>query len=191
MLPQLFPIPTAAALVGILHMSAPDHWVTLCILARKSSWSKALLGLGILTSGGHVLLSMVLGLGIVYLRLIFSAELSSIITSGTGLAMLVVGLGYGIKTLLTAKHDDFEKRGQSGIRRGQNIWTGIDLLRGFGGALSPDLSILPIFLLAVSLGLGFIFDAAVIFALAFRSYLGPVGPCRINRNSQGHDQGPC
>jgi putative Mn2+ efflux pump MntP len=35
-----------------------------------------------------------------------------------------------------------------------------------GAALSPDLSILPIFLLAVPIGLSFAFDTAVVFAIA-------------------------
>ena len=35
-----------------------------------------------------------------------------------------------------------------------------------GGALSPDLSILPIFLLAVPAGLGTVVDTALVFALA-------------------------
>ena len=78
-------------------MSAPDHWVTLCILGQRSAWSRGrLLGVGVATAGGHVLLSVLLGFLIVAAGFVFSQGLSSDIATATGLVMLCFGAGYGV-----------------------------------------------------------------------------------------------
>lgn len=47
----------AAALVGILYMSAPDHWATLIILGRVSRWDRSrLMGVGAMTAVGVYIL---------------------------------------------------------------------------------------------------------------------------------------
>ena len=62
---DLVPLLVGAALVGVLHMSAPDHWVTLCILSRASGWNrKKLFGISLATATGHAVLSAALGFGI-------------------------------------------------------------------------------------------------------------------------------
>jgi hypothetical protein len=84
---MLSPLPLllAAATVGILHMSTPDHWATLIILARMSKWNRSrLIGVGAMTAGGHIALSVVLGFGIVGLGLLFSQQLTMYITEGIG-----------------------------------------------------------------------------------------------------------
>ncbi|MDE1868078.1 MAG: hypothetical protein KGI08_10280, partial [Thaumarchaeota archaeon] len=60
---NLLPYVIGAAVVGILHMSAPDHWVTLCVLARNKQWApKKLFGISFVAAVGHVGLSIVMGL---------------------------------------------------------------------------------------------------------------------------------
>ena len=62
-----------AAVVGILHMSAPDHWLTLCVLARNKQWTpKKLFGISFVTAIGHVALSVAMGLVVVVIGRIFS-----------------------------------------------------------------------------------------------------------------------
>jgi len=78
----------AAALVGALHMSAPDHWVTLILLGRAANWSRSrLLGVGIFTAAGHVALSVLLGFLIALLGLVVSRTLSTLLTDAVGIAM--------------------------------------------------------------------------------------------------------
>jgi hypothetical protein len=38
---ETIPLLLGALLVGALHMSAPDHWVTLCLLGKVARWSGA------------------------------------------------------------------------------------------------------------------------------------------------------
>ena len=78
---DLTPLLIGAALVGVLHMAAPDHWVTLCILGRESGWnSKKLFGVSLATATGHAATSAALGFGIAIVGLLFSRLISSYIS---------------------------------------------------------------------------------------------------------------
>lgn len=164
---DVLPILAASALVGTLHMSAPDHWVTLCILGQRAAWSRRrLLGVGLITAGGHVLLSLLLGFFIVEVGLVFSRELSDDITVATGLAMLLLGTSYGIRRLLAKDPEDYAGEADQEMAKANSQGKGMTYFVILGGALSPDLSILPIFLLAVPVGVGVVVDTALVFALA-------------------------
>ena len=131
---QVLPLLAASALVGILHMSAPDHWVTLCVLGRKAGWSRARLsGVGVVTAGGHVVFSVLLGFGIVLAGITFSSGLSNSITLGTGALMLVVGAAYGTYRL-TRNADGGSPEPDSGAGESGRRITYFLVL---GGALSP------------------------------------------------------
>ena len=162
------PLLLAAASVGILHMSVPDHWATLIILGRVSKWNRThLLGVGVMTAVGHVALSVLLGFAILEVGIAISQQASVYITEGTGVIMVVVGLVYGTKDLVSNKRQDYEQKVLEGVsKREGNIGKRFRYFVVLGAALSPDLSILPIFLLAAPIGLGFAFDTAVVFAIA-------------------------
>jgi nucleoside permease NupC len=71
------PLLLAAAFVGILHMSAPDHWTTLIIRGRVSKWNRSrLMGVGMMTAVGHVALSILLGFAVVGIESVFSQQIS-------------------------------------------------------------------------------------------------------------------
>ncbi|MDA4125983.1 MAG: hypothetical protein OK452_02110 [Thaumarchaeota archaeon] len=162
------PLLLAAASVGILHMSAPDHWATLIILGRVSKWNRTrLMGVGVMTAVGHVALSVLLGFIIVEVGIAVSRQASLYITEGTGVIMVVGGLIYGTKELMSNKSEDCEREVLEGVsKREGNIGRRFRYFAVLGAALSPDLSILPIFLLAAPIGLAFAFDTAVVFAVA-------------------------
>lgn len=162
------PLLLAAASVGVLHMSAPDHWVTLIILARVSKWNRTrLMGVGVMTALGHVALSVLLGFAIVEVGIAISQQASFYITEGTGVIMVVGGLIYGSKELLSNKSEDYEREVLEGVsQREGNFGKRFRYFAVLGAALSPDLSILPIFLLAAPIGLAFAFDTAIVFAIA-------------------------
>jgi len=162
------PLLLAAASVGILHMSAPDHWATLIILGRVSKWNRArLMGVGVMTALGHVGLSVLLGFVIVEVGIAISQQASVYITEVTGVIMVVGGLIYGTKELMSNKSEDYEREVLEGVsKREGNLGKRFRYFAVLGAALSPDLSILPIFLLAAPIGLGFAFDTAVVFAIA-------------------------
>ncbi|MDG6915687.1 MAG: hypothetical protein JRN58_02635 [Nitrososphaerota archaeon] len=158
----------AAASVGILHMSAPDHWATLIILGRTSRWSRPrLMEVGAMTALGHTALSVLLGFAIVFLGIVFSKQVSTYVTDGIGLAMVVGGLSYATKVLRTSKEEDFEKETAEMLARGEGRFgRRFGYFAVLGAALSPDLAILPIFLVAVPAGWGMVLGTAAVFAFA-------------------------
>jgi putative Mn2+ efflux pump MntP len=125
------------------------------------------MGVGIMTGVGHVALSILLGFAVVEVGIIFSQQASVYITEATGLVMVVGGLLYGARELMSHKTEDYEKEARDRLSRGDD--TVAKRFRYFavlGAALSPDLSILPIFLLAVPIGLSLAVDTAIVFAIA-------------------------
>ncbi|MGD1055603.1 MAG: hypothetical protein ABR867_05945, partial [Nitrososphaerales archaeon] len=159
---QATPLLLGALLVGALHMSAPDHWVTLCLLGKVAKWTRGKLLLVSLATGlGHVLLSIALGLAIVGVGVLFTKSLSAQITLGTGVLMLVGGLVYASRELLSKRTEDYRQEAQSEyLKAGGGTGRKVGYFAVLGAALSPDLSILPIFVLAVPAGFGLAVDTA-------------------------------
>jgi nickel/cobalt transporter (NicO) family protein len=165
---QTVPLLLGALLVGALHMSAPDHWVTLCLFGKVAKWSRSrLLVMSLATGLGHVMLSVALGFAIVGVGLLFSESFVSRIALGTGVLMLVIGSAYGVWELLSSRVTDYEKKAENEYQKASE---GRGRKAGYfavlGAALSPDLSILPIFILAVPAGFGLAAETAVVFGFA-------------------------
>jgi len=129
-----------AALVGVLHMSAPDHWVTLCILGRASGWNgRRLFGVSIATAIGHSALSALLGFGIAVAGLLFSRVVSSYISYGVGFVMLGVGLFFGARAIVSKKREvTLEEKLLEKERTNGSRLNGIGYFAVLGAALSPD-----------------------------------------------------
>src|SRR5579872_5773069 len=107
---------------------------------------------------------------------------SDLIFSYTGIGVIMVGAGliFGLKPLLVKKvhhHDHAEKETQS-INK---LRGGIGYFVVLGAALSPDPTIIPIYLSAISAGFYFalelsaVFAAASIFTLLLLVQLGTMG----------------
>lgn len=169
----ILPLLAAAALVGILHMSAPDHWVTLCILGRVAGWGRVkLLAVSTVTGLGHVVLSIALGLLVLLVGYIFSSLISFYFTLAVGAIMLVVGLFVGIRALLSKEaainEAELMEEDKQKMQRSENkgMKKGAGYFAVLGAALSPDLSIVPIFLVTAPLGFTLTLYTALVFAIA-------------------------
>ena len=166
---DLVPLLIGAALVGVLHMSAPDHWVTLCILSRSSGWnSRKLFIISFATATGHSILSATLGFGIAVAGLLFSKLISSYISYAAGFLMLAVGLFIGARALLSKKKREVtpeEKLLKENKTKNASRLNGIGYFAVLGAALSPDLSITPIFLASITVSVLFAFYLLIIFVV--------------------------
>lgn len=163
---DVVPLLVGAALVGVLHMSAPDHWVTLCILSRASGWSrKRLFGISLAVGAGHAVFSAALGFGIAVAGLLFSRLIASYISYAVGFVMLVAGLFIGVRALVSKKKREAipEENFLEKKRKNAPRLNGIGYFAVLGAALSPDLSITPIFLASIPVGLLFAFYLLIIF----------------------------
>lgn len=171
---NLFAYIIGAALVGILHMSAPDHWLTLCVLARNKKWApKKLFGISFMTAIGHVGLSIVMGLAVVIVGLVFSHLISYYLDTAIGMAMVGGGLVVGIIPLVRKNphhHDEHEHNHDDEHKHEEKKYGKLASKMGYfavlGAALSPDPSIIPIYLSAISAGFYFAIELSVIFAAA-------------------------
>jgi len=167
---DFIPLLVGAAFVGILHMSAPDHWVTICLLSKMSGWSRRrLLGISVTTAAGHAFLSAALGLGIAVVGLAFSGLISFYLSLTIGTIMLAVGLFISLRVLVSKKKREVtpeEKLLERTRTDNAARLKGISYFAVLGAALSPDLSIAPIFLSSIPIGLLFAFYLFIIFVAA-------------------------
>lgn len=148
-------------------MSAPDHWVTLCVLGINMRWTRRrIFGVSLATATGHVILSVILGLAIVIAGLVFSRLVSSYLNAGVGLVMVIVGLFVGISPLLTKESERPEGKNELKVSEGRNLSKDIGYFAVLGAALSPDLSIAPVFLAAIPNGLYLALELSVVFGVA-------------------------
>jgi putative Mn2+ efflux pump MntP len=160
---DLVPLLVGAALVGVLHMSAPDHWVTLCILGRASGWkSRKLFTISLITASGHALLSALLGFGIAVAGLLLSRLIASYISYAVGTIMIAVGLFVGIRALISKKKEEVTP-GEKLLEKEKKSFNKIGYFAVLGAALSPDLSITPIFLASITVDVLFAVYLLVIF----------------------------
>jgi len=161
-------------------MSAPDHWVTLSLIGRVAHWSGLrLYAVSLAAAAGHAVLSAALGLAIVVLGLAFARSFAEQIARGTGVVILGAGLAYGVRELLSDRSEDYEREAEDEVRARNFRYFAV-----LGAALSPDLSILPIFLLAIPGGFGLALDTALVFGLASVTTL----PALVYAGSKGLDR---
>ena len=164
----LFAYIIGATVVGILHMSAPDHWLTLCVLARNKQWNaKKLFGVSFMTASGHVTLSIVIGLIVVVIGLAFSHLISYYLDTVIGTVMVGVGLVIGILPLVRKNHHHHDHDHEHDEQKKYGKLTSkIGYFAVLGAALSPDPSIIPIYLSAISVGFYFALELSIVFAVA-------------------------
>jgi hypothetical protein len=170
----------AAAGVGFGHAILPDHWVPLAVLGRTRRYP---LGRVARLSGmagiAHVLVSLILGAAIIVLGLQFRSTVQhaqdvivGVVLMGTGVAFLVlewIGRGHShahdhddpdhADDPPRSGHDQFELAGQAGRMRGLAA-----VMVPFGAAASPDLTILPVFLVATTAGAVTAVSSLLVFA---------------------------
>ena len=171
----------AAAGVGFGHAILPDHWVPLAVLARARRYPLSRVArLSGLAGIAHVLLSIVLGGVIIVIGLQFRSTVQSAQDTIIGCILIATGLGFAVLELTghghTHDHDHDHDHGdhgdhdhQSGPGRGElHQRRGLRGLAAvmvpFGAAASPDLTILPVFLAATTVGVATAIGSVVIFA---------------------------
>lgn len=125
------------------------------------------MGVGAMTAAGHVALSLLLGFAVLYVGIAFSPQASLGVTEAIGVIMIAGGLIYGAKMLMSHATEDYERETQEELsKREGRLGKRFSYFAVLGAALSPDLSVLPIFLLAAPIGLSFAVDTAVVFSIA-------------------------
>lgn len=163
-----------AGTAGIVHMAAPDHWVTLSVLGRSRGWTRSkVLKTSLISSIGHVALSLVLGIAVAAIGIVFSRFVSEYLDIVIGIVMVAVGLFVGTRPFILERkkdHDNnnhFERSKEKYNKESERkVVSNIGYFAVLGAALSPDPSIMPIFLASVPAGFYFLVELAIIFAIS-------------------------
>jgi nickel/cobalt exporter len=171
----------ASAGVGFGHAILPDHWVPLAVLGRARRYPLSRIArLSTLAGIGHVLLSVVLGAVIIVVGLQFRSAVQSAQDTIIGGLLIATGLGFGIVELTghghhhdhhhdddhdhDHHHDDAHGASRGADPEAHGVRGLVSLMVPFGAAASPDLTILPVFLAATTVGAGTAIGSAAIFA---------------------------
>jgi nickel/cobalt exporter len=158
----------AAAGVGFGHAILPDHWVPLALVGRTRRYPLTRVArLSGLAGFAHVVVSVVLGAVVIAIGLQFRSTVQSaqdaivgglLIATGVAFAALELGdRGHGHSHDHPHHHDHDDHPGSRIQRLGA-------VMVPFGAAASPDLTILPVFLAAATVGVATAVASLAIFA---------------------------
>ncbi|HEY2319581.1 MAG TPA: hypothetical protein VGH67_14845 [Solirubrobacteraceae bacterium] len=178
--PALF---AAAAGVGFGHAVLPDHWVPLAVLGRARRYPLTKIArLSGLAGVAHVLLSIVLGAVIIAVGLQFRHAVASAQDTIIGCLLIATGVGFAVLQASGHGHhhdhdhdhhhgpadhhqDHAHRHGRidADLGDGRGIRSLAAIMVPFGAAASPDLTILPVFLAATTVGAATAVGSVVIF----------------------------
>jgi nickel/cobalt exporter len=166
----------AAAGVGFGHAILPDHWVPLAVVGRTRRYPLGRVArLSTLAGIAHVLVSMVLGGVIIAVGLQFRSEVQSAQNKIIGGLLIATGVGFAIFELISRthhhRHEHAHDQQAADTDADASAGPAESRMRGlagvmvpFGAAASPDLTILPVFLAATTVGATTAIVSVVIFA---------------------------
>jgi putative Mn2+ efflux pump MntP len=185
----------ASAGVAFGHAILPDHWVPLAVIGRTRRYPLSKVArLSGLAGVAHVLISIALGAVIVAVGLQFRSTVQGAQDTIIGCLLIATGLGFAVLELTghghgrdhdhdhaqshTHDHRDDQTRdhgNRDDVSRAQDEAKHSQGERGirglaaimvpFGAAASPDLTILPVFLAAATIGVAPAIGSLVIFAV--------------------------
>jgi nickel/cobalt transporter (NicO) family protein len=172
----------AAAGVALGHAVLPDHWVPLAVMGRTRRYPiRRVARLSILAGIAHVALSLLLGAGIIAVGL----QLRSLVEGAQNLivggVLVATGVGFLVVELTGRGHhhdhdddDDHDHDHEFELGGSPRPAPGGDqahrapglaaVMVPFGAAASPDLTILPVFLAATTVGVATSIAALVVFS---------------------------
>jgi nickel/cobalt transporter (NicO) family protein len=180
----------AAAGVGLGHAIMPDHWVPLAVVGRARRYPLGRVArLSGLAGVAHVLVSLILGGVIIAVGLQFRSTIEHAQATIVGAVLIATGLAFTALELAGRGHthrhtpehahapehehgsDHHHAPGPAhhneplGDRHPRGLQGVAAIMVPFGAAASPDLTILPVFLAAATVGAGTAVGSLLAFAL--------------------------
>ena len=160
----------AAGGVGFGHAVLPDHWAPLAVVGRTQHYPLSKVArLSGLAGVAHAAVSVLLGALIIVIGLQFRSTVEH--AQNTIIGLLLIGTGVGFLVLELSghghghphSHDHADGHEHSHEHRSR-FASAASIMVPFGAAASPDLTILPVFLAATSVGVGTAVGSVVVFA---------------------------
>ncbi len=145
----------AGSVITVLHALGPDHWLPHILVSKAQGWTIArTLRVTLLASLGHIGLTIVLGMAIVFL--VVEMELGSQALTNTIMAMVLLALG------LLFIFRGFRPKPHRERAMSDGAAT---LVLFLVASFPPCYAILPLFLAASSYGWGLGLSLALVFSL--------------------------
>ena len=157
----------AAAGVGFGHAILPDHWVPLALLGRTRRYPLARVAkLSGVAGVAHVLVSVVLGAAIIAIGLQFRSTVQDAQDVIVGILLIATGVAFAVFELTGHghRHHEHDHDHRDHHHRQSRTRTLAAVMVPFGAAASPDLTILPVFLAAATVGIATAVASVAIFA---------------------------
>ncbi len=153
--------------IASVHISAPDHWLTISFISRKKKWvarKEAVFSSGI--GALHAIFSIGIAIIAVYIGLYSIPDFRRVFDQVAGYFLLVGGTAYGmyfvIKTL--RHHFSLENLEAENFKGSASSFA-------LGLSLSPDLAAVSVILLGVPLGFLAVGAAALVFIVTSMIFL--------------------
>lgn len=164
--------------VAFLHAALPTHWLPFVLVARSREWSmRKTLGITALAGVGHVVVTVLLGVGLTALGLVIRPQLGAVFPYVVG-GLLI---GIGVLQVLRHRHAHEAKTPDRRLSDGGAALALVALL-----ALSPSEAFLPLFLANIEHGwagfalLSAVLAAATILGMLLFTGLTAAGAARLN-----------
>ncbi len=167
----------AAGGVGFGHAVLPDHWAPLAVVGRTQHYPLSKVArLSGLAGVAHVAVSVILGALIIVIGLQFRSTIEHAQDTIIGLLLIGTGVGFLVLELTGHGHTHSHPHGQDHDHHRDDdhdhdppgshsrVTSAASIMVPFGAAASPDLTILPVFLAATSVGVGTAVGSLVVFA---------------------------
>jgi nickel/cobalt exporter len=157
----------AAAGVGFGHAILPDHWLPLAVVGRTRRYPPSRVArLSGLAGLAHVLVSIVLGGIIIAVGLQFRSIVQSAQDDIVGAILILTGIAFAALELTGRDHhhDHPHPHSHPKSATGEQVRGLAAIMVPFGAAASPDLTILPVFLAATSVGTATAIGSVLVFA---------------------------
>ncbi len=166
----------AAAGVGLGHAVLPDHWVPLAVVGRTQRYPLSKVArLSALAGVAHVLVSVILGAVIVLIGLEFRSTIEHAQDDIVGGLLIATGLAFVVLEAAGRghQHSHEHESGEPGHSHGpidthdpstSRAASLAAVMVPFGAAASPDLTILPVFLAAATVGPSTAVGSVIVFA---------------------------
>jgi threonine/homoserine/homoserine lactone efflux protein len=159
----------AAAGVAVGHAVLPDHWVPIAVVGRTRRYSLTRIArLSSLAGVAHVLVSLLLGGVVVIIGLQFRSQVEAAQDTVVGLLLIGTGVAFAALELSGRRHGHphphpYPDHGDHDHAHRSRLQRVAGIAVPFGAAASPDLTILPVFLAATTVGTGAAIGSLVVF----------------------------
>jgi hypothetical protein len=173
----LFFLSLYSLFIASVHISAPDHWLTISFISRKKRWNRRKeAAFSSMVGGLHAVFSLSIALLIVYIGLFSISDFRLLFNLIAGYFLLAGGSAYSAYYIIKSYRNPFSERSMEEHESRADASS-----FALGLSLSPDLAAVSVILLAIPLGYLAIGISSAIFLVTSMALL----PTLVMLSSKG------